>query len=442
MGRSTCRLLDHCQRDVALFYHLARYFEFFHFLLAGQAVHQLQHELFQNHTQAASAYFTDHRLARNRAIGVVAELQAHVFEFKQTLVLLDDGILGSRQDFYQRVFIQVLQDAHHGQAADELGYQAELDQILRLRFGDQFKIVLGRCADCLFVGFASRAEAQGLLAHTARDDFFQTYEGAAANEKNIRSIDGREFLMRMLAPALGRNIGDRPLQYLQQRLLHALTGHVAGDRRVLVLAADLVNLIYIDDAGLRSTHIAFGGLEKLENDVFDIFAYIASLGERSGVDDCEGHIQHAGESLREQRLARPGWADQQNVGFGQFHAIAGALAVHVDALVVVVDGDGQFLLGLLLSDDVLVEEGLDVLRLRQLVGNGCCRSRRPIVFQDRIADGNALVADVCPGIVAWGRDQFGDCVLRFVAERTAQYLIRARSGFHSDCLLIPVFLPP
>ena len=67
------------------------------------------------------------------------------------------------------------------------------------------------------------------------------------------------------------------------------------------------------------------------------------------------------------RFAGAGRADQHDVRLGQLDAVAGFLAVHEDALVVVVDGDCQLLLGLLLADDVLVEEGFHFLRLGQLV---------------------------------------------------------------------------
>src|ERR1035438_2055436 len=101
----------------------------------------------------------------------------------------------------------------------------------------------------------------------------------------------------------------------------------------------------------------------------------------------------------------------------------------------VIDGDGELLLGLLLPNDVLVEEGLHLLRLRQLVGDGSRRSCGAVVFKDGVADLHAFVADVRPGIVARRRDEFRDRVLRLVAKRTAQHLFGARSGFHSALLL-------
>jgi hypothetical protein len=56
--------------------------------------------------------------------------------------------------------------------------------------------------------------------------------------------------------------------------------------------------------------------------------------------------------------------DEHDVGLAKFDPVARRLlAVHEDALVVVVDSNRQLLLGLLLPDDVLVEEGLDLLRL-------------------------------------------------------------------------------
>ena len=59
---------------------------------------------------------------------------------------------------------------------------------------------------------------------------------------------GGEFLVGMLASALRRNIRDRAFENLQKRLLHSFTGDVAGDGGVLVLAADLVDLVDVDDS--------------------------------------------------------------------------------------------------------------------------------------------------------------------------------------------------
>src|SRR5258707_5651689 len=101
----------------------------------------------------------------------------------------------------------------------------------------------------------------------------------------------------------------------------------------------------------------------------------------------------------------------------------------------VVDGDGQLFLGLLLPDHVLVQERFHFQRFRKLIRSSGSRSCGPVIFQDGVADRNAFIANISPWIVAGRRDQLGDCVLRFVAERIAQNLFGTRSVFHSALLL-------
>ena len=250
--------------------------------------------------------------------------------------------------------------------------------------------------------FRARLEAQRLLADAPADDLFQADKGAAADEQNVGRIHRGEFLVRMLASALRRHIGDRAFEDLQQRLLHAFARNIARDGRVLVFPSDLVDFIDIDDAGLGASYIAVGRLQQLEDDVLNVLADVAGFGQRGGVHDGEGHIQHAGQGLRQQGFAGSRGTDQHDVRLGQFDAVAGALAIHVDALVVVVNRHRQLLLGLLLADYVFVEEALYFLRLGQLIGGGGGGRRRAVVFQDGIADRHALVANIGPGIIAGG----------------------------------------
>src|SRR6266508_42074 len=93
-----------------------------------------------------------------------------------------------------------------------------------------------------------RLEAQRLIPQPALDDFLETNESSATNEKNIRSIDREKFLMRMFSTPLRRNVCDCPFQDLQQCLLNAFTGNVAGNRRVFIFPANLVNLVDVDNA--------------------------------------------------------------------------------------------------------------------------------------------------------------------------------------------------
>ncbi len=58
---------------------------------------------------------------------------------------------------------------------------------------------------------------------------------------------------------------------------------------LLALAADLVELIDIDDALLRPGQVPPCGLEKLEDHVLDVLADVAGLGQGGRVGDGEGH---------------------------------------------------------------------------------------------------------------------------------------------------------
>ena len=158
------------------------------------------------------------------------------------------------------------------------------------------------------------AEADAVLADAPLDDLVEVGERATADEQDVRRVDREELLVRVLAPALRRHAGHRALEDLQQRLLHALARHVARDRRVVRLARDLVDLVDVDDPGLGLLHVEVGGLDQLEQDVLDVLADVAGLGQRRGVGDGERDVEDARERLREQRLAAARGAEQQDVG--------------------------------------------------------------------------------------------------------------------------------
>ena len=106
-----------------------------------------------------------------------------------------------------------------------------------------------------------------------------------------------------LRPPCGGTDGLGALEDLEERLLHALARHVARDREVLGLAGHLVDLVDVDDADLGASDVEVRGGDELQQDVLDVLAHVAGLGERGGVGDRERHLEHASERLREQRLA-------------------------------------------------------------------------------------------------------------------------------------------
>ncbi len=109
------------------------------------------------------------------------------------------------------------------------------------------------------------------------------------------------------------------------------------------------------------------------------------------------------------------------------------LLLRLDALVVVVDGDGQRSLGGVLPDDIALEELADLDRLGQfvefyVVGVG------EFLFDDLVAEVNALVADIYAG----ARNELFDLLLTLPAERALQQVTAVSDTRHGAEGLLPV----
>ena len=144
--------------------------------------------------------------------------------------------------------------------------------------------------------------------------------------------------------------------------------------------------------GLGLLDVVVSGLDELEQDVLDVLADVAGLGQRRRVGDGERDVEHLGERLRQQRLAAAGRAEQQDVALLQLDRVL-LVAAGLDALVVVVDGDGERALGGLLADDVAVEEVVDLAGLGELVPLEL-GALGELLLDDLVAEVDALVADV------------------------------------------------
>src|SRR3989442_9186685 len=220
----------------------------------------------------------------------------------------------------------------------------------------------------------------------------------------------------MLASALRRDRCDGAFHDLEQGLLHALARDVTSDRGVVGLAADLVDLVDIDDATLGALEVVVGGLQQLEDDVLDVLADIAGFGERGRIRHGEGHIEDARERLRQQRLARAGWADQQDVRLRELDVVV--LGLMVETLVVIMDRDREHLLGVILTDDIVVKNFADFLGGRNAVAR--LHQRGLVLLVDDVhAQFDALVAD------EYGRagDELANLVLALAAERAVERIL-------------------
>ena len=372
--------------------------------------------------------------------GGVLKLKFNVLELEHLAVLTHNGVLWLGQDRHQVVLVERLCLGDDGRTSHKLGDHTKGVEVLREHLTQQVVLVDRGGAGDLGV------KAHALVAHAIGDNLVQTHKGTAADKQDIGRVDLQQLLLGVLAAAGGRNACHRALKDLKQRLLNALARNVAGDGEVLGLAGDLVDLVHVDDADLRTLDIAIGSIDELEQDVLHVLAHVTGLGECGGVGDGKRHLEDARERLGEQGLTGTGGTEQQDVGLGELHLVhivveprtrtrglvkgrkRGAALDH--ATVVVVHGNRHGALGVFLTHDIGRKLVIDLVRgrhvrddlthvvlelkalglgihgrlpgsltvvveeARQLaVAGGIHKVRSQRLLQDLGAGGNALVAD-------------------------------------------------
>src|SRR6185369_17935051 len=162
------------------------------------------------------------------------------------------------------------------------------------------------------------------------------------------------------------------------------------------------------------------------------------LRERRCVGNGERHVEHPSQGLREQRLARAGRTEEQDVGLGELDIGIGVarfgLAAGLNALVVVVYGYRERLLGLILTDDIAVEEVIDLARLRQLV-EAELTGLGELFLDDFVTQVDALVADVD----ARACDELFDLLLALPAEGALEQVTGLTDSCHER--FVPLCCP-
>ena len=186
------------------------------------------------------------------------------------------------------------------------------------------------------------------------DDLVQADEGAAADEQDVGGID---------VLAAGK-LDLRALHDLQQRVLD-IFARAAALR--LVGRLQLVDLVDEDDAVLRLVDVAVGLVDQALQDRLDLLVDVAGLRQRIGFRGHERNVEHVRQRGAEQGLAGAGRADQQDVALGDRRVVDARAG---DLPEVRIHGDRHDLLGVVLTDDVLVEILHDETRLHGRGGQG------------------------------------------------------------------------
>ena len=116
------------------------------------------------------------------------------------------------------------------------GNHSERQQIFRLHVSHRFPRQRR-------LHFQSRtAKAHHFLADAFLDDFVEADKRATADEQNLLGINLDVFLVRMLAPALRRNVAGAAFENFQQRLLHAFAADVARDAETLSVLRPILSI--------------------------------------------------------------------------------------------------------------------------------------------------------------------------------------------------------
>ena len=130
---------------------------------------------------------------------VLGEDELDAVEGEEALELLDERVARLDQDRDEVLARELVHGAHDRQAADELGDQPVLDQVL----GQAVLEHLARVA--LGLGLDRGGEADAFVADAPLDDLVEVRERAAADEQHVGRVDRQELLVRVLAPALRRH---------------------------------------------------------------------------------------------------------------------------------------------------------------------------------------------------------------------------------------------
>ena len=143
-----------------------------------------------------------------------------------------------------------------------------------------------------------------------------------------------------------------------------------GDGYVFGLSSDLVDFIDIDNSALCLFDVLISRLKKTKYDVLNIVPHIARFRERGSVGNGKRNVKHACKRTGQVGFSTTGRAYEQCVAFLDLDVfefireeLIGVILAPSDSqfrrkpFVVVMDGDGEYFFGMILTDDMLIEKG-------------------------------------------------------------------------------------
>ena len=151
-------------------------------------------------------------------------------------------------------------------------------------------------------------------------------------------------------------------------------------------------------------------MKQLQNDILDIFADIASLGQSRRVCHGKRHVKRLGKRLGKQGFPTTGRAHEQDVRLCEFNIRA--LTTMVEALVMVMHSNRQHSFRLGLPNDIVVKDFADFLRRGNFALFAAVQRALCFFADDVVTKLDTLIADKHSRAC----DQLADFMLRFSAK--------------------------
>ncbi len=353
-GPERLLLLDDCGVEVGfvelLFGKFSRYGKLLGFGLRGEFIHRVNHDCLDYGAESACSELEFYRLVDNKFKSFGFKLKLYAIHLKQLLILSGDGVFGLGENFEQGIAVEGLKIGEYGETADDFGNQTEAFEVLG---SDKFEQVVALHLAAL--GIVAVAHHMGVeaLGNLSLD----AVKSTTAYEEYVFGVDSYHALLGMLAAALRGNVNNRAFEKFEQALLHTFAADVAGDGGVVALAGYLVDLVDKHDALFSLLYVIVGSLEQTCEQTLYIFAHIAGLGEHCGVDNCERHVEHLGYSAGNEGFTGAGRTYKNDVALLDVDVVV----VLSQTFVVVVDGNRKIFLGIILTNDILVDKIGDFL---------------------------------------------------------------------------------
>ena len=317
--------------------------------------HDVEHDILDDAFEGAGTSLAFDGFLGDSTQGIFLEFELDVVHRQQFLILLDGSVFGLGQDAQQRVFVEGFEGADDRQAADDFRDDAVLHEVFRTDLMDElieFRLVV------LALHLGTEADRGG-FGQALADDFIDADKGTADDEQDVLGVDFDGRRLGMLALAAGSELDDVAFEHLQERLLDAFVARVGCDGVVGAgFTGNLIELVEVDDTVFGLLDVLVGGIVEVAHGDFYIGTDKAGLGEARSVRYGKRDVEELGQMREQCRLAAAGGAEHDNVGFLDFGAIVVLIAV-LHAFIMVVDRDGEDLLGAVLVDDVFVKILLD-----------------------------------------------------------------------------------